>query len=296
MRILALDIGGTAIKIGIVNEIGEILHIEERPTFALEGGKALIKRVLSIIGEFDNIDRVGISSAGQIDPVEGKVIFATDNIPGWTGIEIKKTIENTYNIPTEVDNDVNAAALGEAHYGAGKGEDSFLCITYGTGIGGAIIENGEVYRGSRGSAGEFGHIITHVDGRPCTCTGHGCYETYASTTALVKDYKSVFGDGDVNGRFIFELLKKEDENVKKIVNNWLKEVIIGLVSIIHVFNPSCIILGGGIMNQDYILEYIQKELPNNIMANYKNVKIKKAALGNNAGLLGATYISLKNRS
>ena len=140
MRVLALDIGGTSIKIGIINKHGEILESSEVPTFAKEGGEVLINRVLDIIGRYDNIDRIGISATGQVDPIEGKIIFATDNIPGWTGIEIKRRIEEKYKIPTAVENDVNAAALGEAYFGAAIGNESFLCLTYGTGVGGAIIE------------------------------------------------------------------------------------------------------------------------------------------------------------
>lgn len=293
MKILAFDIGGTAVKIGLINEKGEILESKETPTLAKEGGEALMNRILSIIGEYKDVDRVGVSTAGQVDHLEGRIIFASENLPGWTGMEIKKRIEAAYNIPAVVENDVNSAAVGEAYYGAAAGEKSFLCLAYGTGIGGAIIENGEIYRGAFGSAGEFGHTMTHVGGNNCGCGGKGCYETYASTTALVRMVKSELGLEEADGRLIFELLGKGNEDVKKILNDWLYEIIMGLVNFVHIFNPSLIVLGGGIMAQPYIINYIKENLPKYVMPNYDEVRVEAAELGNNAGILGAAHMAIK---
>lgn len=292
MRILALDIGGTAIKIGIINENGEILEKSEVPTMAKEGGQALINKVLNIIGEYKNIDRIGISTAGQVDNIEGKIIFASDNIPGWTGMEIKRIIEEKFNIKTVVENDVNSAAIGEAYYGAGVNTKNFLCITYGTGVGGAILENGEIYRGAYGSAGEFGHIITHGYGKSCTCGSKGCYEAYASTTSLVENIKEELGLTEVNGRLIFKLIN-ENSKVKNIVDKWINEIILGLVSLVNIFNPSLIVLGGGIMEQEYIIKYINENITNLIMPNYRKVKFKSAKVGNNAGILGVANLAMR---
>lgn len=292
MEILALDIGGTAIKIGVINEKGEILESRETPTLAQEGGEALMNRVLTIIGEYKAIDRIGISTAGQVDHVEGKIIFASDNIPGWTGMEIKRRIQDMYKIPTVVENDVNAAALGEAYYGAAADTESFLCLAYGTGIGGAIVEKGQIYRGVSGSAGEFGHIITHVGGKACTCGGKGCYEAYASTTALVNLVKKELNMEKVDGRIIFKLLEQGNEDIKRILNGWLFEILAGLVNFVHIFNPSLIVLGGGVMAQPYIINYLRENLPKYIMPNYEKVRLKEAKLGNNAGILGAAYLAI----
>lgn len=292
MRILALDIGGTAIKIGIINEKGEIIDKSEIPTMAQEGGEALINRVFNIISQYENIDRIGISTAGQVEHVKGKIIFASDNIPGWTGMEIKKRIEEKFNIPTVVENDVNAAAIGEAYYGAGLNNKSFLCIAYGTGIGGAIVEKGEIYRGAYGSAGEFGHIITHAHGKGCTCGANGCYEAYASTTALVEKVKKELGLTEVDGRLIFDLIN-ENEKVKNIVEQWIVEIIVGLVNLVHIFNPSLIVLGGGIMEQEYIVEYIKENICKFIMPNYRDIKFERAKVGNNAGILGIAHLAMR---
>lgn len=292
MRVLALDIGGTAIKIGVVNRRGQLLQVEERPTLARRGGPAVMQRLLAIIAGYGGIDRIGISAAGQIDADAGRVMFATDNIPGWTGMEIKQIIENRFGIPVAVENDVNAAALGEAHYGAGRGAGSFICLTYGTGIGGAIVENGDLYRGARGSAGEFGHIITHAGGAGCTCGGRGCYEAYASAAALRRKARDKLGIAAINGKEIFRQATAGEQRSKALVDEWLREVVIGLVTIVHTFNPSLIILGGGVMAQDYAVDFVKTTLPEYIMPNFRNVAITKAALGNNAGLLGAAHRAL----
>ena len=293
MKILGIDIGGTAIKIGLINEHGEILESREIPTLVKEGGEALINKILKIIGEYENLDRIGISTAGQVDFLEGKIIFATENIPGWTGMEIKKRIEQIYNLPIVVENDVNAASMGEALYGAVIGYKSFLCIAFGTGIGGAIIENTKIYRGAFGSAGESGHIITHGVGRQCNCGGTGCYETYASTSALVNTAKKELNIKYMDGKTIFNLLEEGNICIKRILHEWLYEIIIGLVSLVHIFNPSLLILGGGIMVRPYIVNYIKKNLPKYLMTNNKMVKIVGAKLGNNAGILGVANMAMK---
>lgn len=294
MKVLGIDIGGTAIKIGLINEHGEILESREIPTLANLGGEALMNRILKVIGEYENLDRIGISTAGQVDSVEGKILFATENIPGWTGMEIKKRIEQVYNLPTVVENDVNAAAIGEAYYGAAMEYKSFLCLAYGTGIGGAIIEDGKIYRGAFGSAGEFGHTITHVGGKSCNCGGKGCYEAYASTTALVNNVKKELDMEYVDGKIIFKLLEEGNLCVERILHDWLYEIIMGLVNFIHIFNPSLIVLGGGIMTKSYIVNYISENLPKYLMTNYNMVKIVGAKLGNNAGILGAAHLAMVN--
>ncbi|WP_077369770.1 ROK family protein [Anaerosalibacter sp. Marseille-P3206] len=292
MRILAFDIGGTSIKYGIVDEKGKIYEKYEIPTRAKEGGEALMKRILSVIGEFHNIDRIGVSTAGQVDSKKGSIIFATDNLPGWTRMDIKKRIEDIYSIPTSVENDVNCAAIGEAYYGAGREYNSFLCLTYGTGIGGAIVDKKQIYRGSFNSAGEFGHMITHAGGNPCTCGGRGCYETYASTSALIELVKKTLKlEGEINGRIIFDKVNEGDMIYKEIVDRWIDEIVIGISSLVHIFNPSLIVLGGGIMKQEYIVESIKEKLPDYIMRSFRNVKIESAKLGNDAGILGASIVS-----
>ena len=292
MKILCFDIGGTAIKIGIVDDNGNITENREIPTDATAGGEALISKILDEISKYTGIDRIGISTAGQVDFQSGRVIFASENLPGWTGMKIKKIVEDKYSILTAVENDVNAAAIGEAYYGLDERTLNFLCLTYGTGIGGAIVENGKIYHGATASAGEFGHMITHAGGFKCSCGGRGCYEAYASTSALVRSVKAFTNIcDDIGGKYIFKRVLEGNEEYKHIVDRWIVEVCMGLVSIIHIFNPTLIILGGGIMQQEYILDRLRVKVREYVMPSFSKVEIKAASLGNTAGLLGVSVLA-----
>ncbi len=288
MRILAFDIGGTFIKYGIVNDSFEFEEIHKIPTDAHKGGQVLIEKVIDIIEQYDNIDRIGISTAGQVDSENGIVVYSTDNIPYYTGMTVKKLIENRTSIPTFVENDVNAAAIGEAVFGAAKNYDDFICLTYGTGIGGAIYLNGEIYKGSRSSAGELGHMIVHAGGKQCTCGGEGCYECYASANALLSAVNKI-APKPLDGFQIFEKQNFEKPEIRSEIDKWIDEIILGLINIIYIFNPSLIVLGGGIMNEDYIIDLIDRKIYSKLMDNYKNVNIVRARNGNKSGLLGVAY-------
>lgn len=290
MKILAFDIGGTEIKYALCDESFNLTEKKSIPTNAHEGGKRIIERVIEIIKSCDGIDRVGISTAGQVDSVKGEIVFATDTIPGYTGVKIKELVQKETGIPTAVENDVNSAALGEAIFGAGIGEKSFICLTYGTGIGGAIYLDGKLFTGNSFSAGEFGHIVTHQGGRKCTCGGEGCYEAYASTTALVNDVNEKLGLS-LNGREIFE--RFDDPEIKAVIDLWIDEIVTGLKSLVYIFNPALIVAGGGIMNEEYITKEINARLQSQLMNSFKKLRVVKAQMGNDANKLGAAYLASK---
>ena len=281
-KYLLIDIGGTAIKVATYSS--SMSKVLEYPTDAKKGVKNLIKTVNNIIDQYDDIDGISISTAGQVDSEKGYIIYANENMPGYTGTKWKQLLEKKYKVPVFVENDVNAAALGEKYFGAAKGADDFLCLTYGTGVGGAIVINGDIYRGFSGSAGEFGALLIHGDKHLKNKPFSGGYEKYASTTALVNKVKE-YNPKLNNGRLIFSNLK--DKKVRKLFDEWTNEIVLGLVSLIHLFNPEVIVLGGGIMEQDILFDQIKKETYKQIMDSYKKVKIKKAKLGNKAGLYGA---------
>lgn len=289
MNTLAFDIGGTAIKFGIVDDANNLIDFNEIPSNAKLGGNHIVEKITEIAtnkqGEFD---RIGISTAGQVDSEKGIILYANENIPNYTNTRLADILENKFNVPVCVENDVNCAAIGEAIYGAGKGFSNFLCLTYGTGIGGAIWLNNSLYKGSRLSAGEFGNIVTHANGRKCPCGNLGCYEVYGSTTALLKDIKDNLGI-DLNGREAFS--KEYFNDTKPIIDNWINEICLGLSSLIFIFNPSLIILGGGIMNEEYIISAINEIIHSKEMHSFKSVEIRKAKLGNKAGLFGSAYLS-----
>lgn len=291
MTTMVLDVGGTAIKSAICTD-GILADIQETPTEADKGGPHVAERIKNIIAEYlqkhTSFKCIGISTAGQVNPVLGQIIYANENIPGYTGTRLKEMMEKEFHIPTYVENDVNAAAIGESVFGAGKGRRNFACLTYGTGVGGAIFYDGKLYSGSAYSAGEFGAIVTHPEQRQADQDlFSGCYEKYASATALV-NRAMPFDASLSNGRRIFEEINNPE--VKQIVDDWISEIIYGLITIVHMLNPECIILGGGIMEQPYLLKQIRERLYSEIMPSFRHVKIEKAELGNRAGILGASVL------
>ena len=287
MKTAVIDIGGTAIKAGIF-ENGKVTQVREYQTQAWRGAEAVLQSVIEIIEAGPAADAIGVSTTGQIDAVEGKVSFAGPNIPGYQGLEIGKILSDHFGVRAAVENDVNAAALGEAHYGAGRTKGDFLCLTYGTGIGGAIIENGELYRGHHYAAGEFGGIVVHPEDCNRTDPFSGCYERYASVTALVDQAKKVCAEL-TSGRDIFAHAKEPE--VAAVINDWVDEIAIGLVTLIHIFNPSAILLGGGVMNQKILPAKIQQQVTPAIMESFRDVQILKTQLGNEAGMYGAAYLA-----
>lgn len=290
MKVLVFDIGGTAIKYGSCTD-GKLSETKEVPTNAALGGRHIMNTVRSLISQEESYAAIGISTAGQVNAETGSIIYANSNIPDYTGMQLRKELEEEFHVPVMVENDVNSAAMGEAAYGAGQGFDSFLCLTYGTGVGGAIVQNKAIYHGSSFSAGEFGGIVTHGSINTAgSDVFDGCYERFASTTALVRaaqEYNEIL----INGRRIFEHIDHPD--VKRLVDDWINEILLGLVSIIHIFNPSCIVLGGGVMVQPYVTESIRQRLGSKIMPSFSHVKIVPAQLGNLAGLLGIYYLTLQ---
>lgn len=292
MNIITFDIGGTFIKYALCDENFNLSKSTKIPTDAKQGGIKLIEKVIEVVKEHKNIDRIAISTAGQVDSKTGAVVYATETIPGYTGTRIKEMVETATGIPTYVENDVNSAALGEAYFGKAKGYNDFICLTYGTGIGGAIWLNGDLYKGSFCSAGELGHIITHSNGKECTCGGKGCYECYASASALVRNVNAI-SDTELDGMKIFSKENFSKPEIKDIVDKWIDEIVTGLISIVYTFNPSLIVLGGGIMNEDYIVDSVNESIHEKLMESFRNVKIVNSNLGNTAGMLGVAYKASK---
>lgn len=287
MRIAALDIGGTSIKSGIWDGTSEV-ELKEHATNARNGGAYVMERAREILRQYGDFDAIGISTAGQVNSKQGLIRYANDNIPGYTGMKIRELLEEEFKVLAAVENDVNAAAIGEGQFGAGKAYRDFLCITYGTGVGGAIVMDKKIYTGSMFSAGEFGGIMVHPEDSVYGEPFQGCYEKYASTSALVKR-AAALDPALTNGRKIFERL--EDNRIRGIVNQWIDEIVYGLVSIVHIFNPSCVVLGGGVMAQPYILQEVKQKTMARIMNSFRNVELKQAELGNRAGLMGAAWLA-----
>ncbi|QKY70772.1 ROK family protein [Lentibacillus sp. CBA3610] len=289
----AFDIGGTNIKYGVLNEKGDILYKSKTATKASEGGMAIIgqvKELAKCLQADYELSGIAISTAGQINKQEGSVIYATESLPGYTGLNIKKELEMAFDLPVAVDNDVNCSALGEYWRGAAQGVDQFLCMTLGTGIGGAIIMDGRVYNGAAYSAGEFGHMTLYPGGNPCLCGDKGCYEQYASSRAL-EQRAQVYFKRSISLLALFNNAKNGDQAAEMVIYKWIDDVALGIKSLVHIFNPPLIVIGGGVSEQgDYLLEKLQKSVNARIMPSFqRSLELKLAQNGNDANLQGAVY-------
>ena len=286
MNILAIDIGGTMIKYGLVSSDGEILSTDKIETEAEKGLENILNKIDNIFKRYKENNPVGIavSGTGQINGMIGKVIGGNPIIPNWIGTNLVKILEEKYNLPAVLENDVNCVALGEKWIGAGKDLSNFICLTIGTGIGGGIILNNQLFRGENFVAGEFGHILIKKDE----------FEQFASTTALIRLVKERTGK-TLNGKEIFDLEKKEIVEYQEVISEWIENLTDGLSSIIYCFNPANIILGGGVIGQgEPLINRIKNSLFKKIGLQFKEkLNIIQAKLGNNAGRIGASYLLLE---
>ena len=318
-RYFALDIGGTKTKYALLGEKGEILSTYEKDTQAQRGGSFILENVKGeihrVLAELKGnppegaqadtkvdakaertteakteplLSGICISTAGMVDEIKGEIIHAGPQIPEYKGCKWKEEIERRFSIPCEVENDVKCAGLGEYSFGSGKGTSSMLCLTIGTGIGGSFILNGEVYHGTSHSAMEIGYM--QIPG--------GMFQRMASTSALVKRVASRKGDPEElwNGKRIFGEVAKEDKICLEELDRLCDALSIGLSNLCYAFNPECIVLGGGIMEQkDILLPKIWGHLQEHLVPIVaENTRLLAASIGNRAGLLGA-YVHFHNR-
>ena len=290
-KYICIDIGGTAIKHSVTREDGEIIKMAQMDTEASKGGLSILEKVKDRVRNYiieHKVDGICVSTAGMVDPKEGKIIYASSLIPNYIGVEIKKELEKEFKIRCEVENDVNCAGLGEFWLGAAKNSHSCVCLTIGTGIGGCVIINGKVLPGFSNSAGEVGYM--KINGEDL--------QDVAATSKLVEKVaaRKNIDKSDINGKIIFDLAKKGDidciEEIDKLVDN----LTLGISYIVYVINPEVVVLGGGIMAQkEYLEEKIKTSLKEKLIESvYNNVRIEFAENQNNAGMLGALY-NFKNR-
>jgi glucokinase len=312
---IGVDIGGTKIAVGLVDRHGGLQEEWCLPTGAVRGRDHVLNQVRRGIDEMRRraadrpgavIAGIGIGTAGQVDFRTGKIVSTTGNLPGWYGTPVKDILESEYGVPVVVENDVNAAAWGEKWLGAGRGVDHFVCLTLGTGVGGAIVDDGRMVRGARGGAGEVGHLILFPNGLPCTCERQGCLEAYVSGPAIARRYlAAVEGPGvedDDGGRDrvrsqdVFELARRGDPLARKVISDTYRFLGYGVASLVNIFNPSRVIVGGG-------LSQVGEELLCALRAAVRecalegiaqDVEIVLAELGEKAGLYGAAYLVWKN--
>lgn len=292
MVVIGVDIGGTKIKAGIVDEMGEIKKIASRPTLAEEGREAVLARIFETIDELDidGIAGIGLGTPGFIDAERGIVTFA-GNIEGWTGLNLKDRVSSRYDrLPVFIDNDANIAAMCEGWLGAGKGLKSFAMITLGTGLGGAYYEKNLGFLiGAHFQGAEFGHIVLYPHGDYCTCGQLGCAEAYCSGTALVRHYHELTGES-LSGE---EIMRSVNENIncKKVVERYQEDIGIYLSTLRNVFDPEAIIIGGGVIQSKAYWWEGMIQAFNDYCNRPQEVAIKPAEYLNDAGVIGGAKLA-----
>ncbi len=286
-RIAVLDMGGTKIK-GCVFENGQMVQKGDIDSEAARGGAHFLEQGARLLSDFGSFDALGVSTAGQVDPEKGIIRYANENVPGYTGKDVKGFFEGRFGVRVAVVNDVYAAALGEGAQGAARGERDYICLTYGTGIGGGVVLDGKLYYGAGASAGVMlGGIITHPEALAAGDPFSGTYERYASATALVSAAKAL--DETLNdGRAVFARIR--ECAVRSMVDHWLDEVAAGLCTLIHTYNIPCAVLGGGVMEQPYAIDGVRRRVEERLIPGFRGVRIFAAELGNMAGLYGAANL------
>lgn len=284
---LCIDIGGTSIKYGIYDEKNGFLTDGSVPTNARQGGPALMRYVIGLAGRllaaYDSVCGICISTAGMVDCGAGTISYASSLIPDYTGTPVRRLMEDAFGLPCEVENDVNCAGLAEYHCGAARHASSCLCLTVGTGIGGAFLQNGTILRGFSGSGCEVGYM--RLPG--------GEFQELASATALVRyaSSKKAVPPSSLSGKKIFELAKGGDADCMEAIDRMASFLGMGIANLCYVLNPEIVVLGGGIMVQkDVLYGKIKASLDSCLLPSIaRYTTLTFAQNQNRAGMLGAYY-------
>ena len=313
MYYIGVDLGGTNIAVGIVNENGELLRKGSVPTGANREADLIIKDMAELCKKLiaeeglsvSDIEYAGIATPGTADSDTGIVTYA-NNLP-FLNYPLAAKLQEFLGVKKVlIENDANAAAKGEAACGAAKGFKNSVMITLGTGLGGGIIIDNKVYSGFNHAGAELGHIVIELNGKPCSCGRKGCWEAYSSATGLInmtkdklastKDtvmHEMVEKDGKVSGRTAFDAMRKGDKAAKEVVDEYIYDLAMGITNIINIFQPEVLVIGGGICNEG---EALTKPLKEKVFAetyskdDIPNTEIKIASLGNDAGIIGAAVL------
>jgi len=305
--IIGMDLGGTFLKYALGKPNGELVYHGKKPSKGDQPKEVIFEVIFSAIEELleearnrnARVVAVGFGSPGAVDFNQGKLLGNTPNLPYWGSAEIKKNIEEKFGLPTWADNDANVMTLAEATQGAAKGHKYVIALTLGTGIGGGILIDGEIYRGVNYAGAELGHVSIDYDGRACNCGGIGCIEQYASATAMVRDYleKLSASNKNINGKvtteIIFARAKEGEPEAIKTIDETCDYLGAALASIINAFNPEIIVIGGGVSEAgDEFIQQIWKSLNRRARGPVmKGLKLVRASLGNSAGMVGAISLA-----
>lgn len=311
---IGIDLGGTNIVAGVVNEKYEIISKAKTPTnrprsakeICLDMANMALEAVKKAGLKISDIESVGVGAPGSVNSDTGVISFS--NNLDFHDAPIADYIREVIDLPVYVENDANAAAYGEFVAGSAKGTKDAVCITLGTGVGGGIIIGGKIYSGFNYAGAEIGHTVVEVDGPQCSCGRKGCFEVYSSATGLIRMTKEALDanpdskmhemmDGDhVSGRLAFNAMRAGDEAAKGVVDKYIKYLAAGIANTINIFQPEVLCIGGGVCNEgDALLIPLKALISKEIYTRNsdENTKIVIASLGNDAGIIGAAFLGLQ---
>ncbi|SFP63604.1 ROK family protein [Caldicoprobacter faecalis] len=313
MYYIGIDLGGTNIAVGLVDEEGKIIHKDSVPTLNEREYPEIIKDMamlsLKVIEDsgvsLKEVKSIGIGSPGTPNSEEGILVYA--NNLKFRNVPMRAEMQKYVDLPVYLDNDANVAALAESVAGACKGAKHSVTITLGTGVGTGVVIDGKVYSGFNNAAAEMGHMVIVVDGEQCTCGRKGCWEAYASATALIRQTKKAavanpdslinkLVDGDlskINAKVPFDAARQGDRVGLQIVEEYMKYLAEGLANVINIFQPEIIAIGGGISKEgEYLLAPLRKLVSERIytVEGVPQTRIVAAQLGNDAGIVGAAML------
>lgn len=308
---IGIDVGGTKVLGGVVDEAGKVLTTARKDT-PRQGGSALTQTIADVAKELleqHSVASVGVSAAGFVSS-DRKTMLVTPNIADWNGVDLDNQLTKLIGLPVVIENDANAAAWGEAKFGAGKNQDHMMMLTVGTGIGGGIVVNGALYRGAFGIAAEFGHMRVVPEGHICGCGARGCFEQYASGNALLRHAREAInaspeiarnllsrGDGTVaglTGQAITDAARDGDPVALAAFNTTGQWLGAGIASLAVLLDPACVVIGGGVIDAGEILlkptrESLERNMP--FAGKHPYPQIIAAQLGNEAGLVGVADLA-----
>lgn len=308
---IGLDLGGTNLKYALGTETAEIIVRSSKPSLADQNQERIFENMFSAVDELleeakkrnETVNAIGVGSPGCVDFKTGKLSGSTPNFEHWANAPIKKNFEDRFDLPTWADNDANLMALAESRKGAGRDYNTLLCATLGTGIGGGLIINNELYRGVHYSAAEIGHIIIDYNGKPCNCGNRGCLEAYTAAPAMVERYRKklkrtgvLFDFEGLTTQLIFQKAEMNEDLAKETINEACDYLGAGLASVVNTIDPDIVILGGGVAEAgaEFIqrIEQVVKQYALKPIA--RKLKVVKGELNLDAGIVGGILLAAEN--
>jgi glucokinase len=300
--VIGVDLGGTNLRTALLSPDGDILGKSKEATYAADGWKKVVQRLIQNIERQKGIAAqkglsvaaVGVGAPGVIQVDKG-IVVKSPNFPDWNNLPLKDELENVLGLPVTIENDANAAALGEQWRGSGRGIGSMILLTLGTGVGGGIVLNRQIWHGADGMAGEVGHMTIIPDGRQCGCGNTGCLEMYASARGIVQSYRDAGGasetgnQSEVTAAQVYQAASSGDFRALEVMRNMGRMLGIGIANLINIFNPEMVVIGGGVKDAwplfiDSTRAEIRKrafEVP------AARTEIVPSKLGDDAGMVGA---------